>query len=258
MDVLQTTSTEDFNSAFDYKKQRAQNTLVAGSIKPKYDIESVLEAAVSLYTTMMQDGTWLGKDHKAKEIALKASIDANDSGRGRGKGPCFNCGSTDHQIANCPKPPNLAEQERRKAEQKAIWKQNRANRRANQGRGQGRGRGGRGRGGGRGGGGRGTPGRGDPTGKFCPPAPYENNLRNISIRGQIVPYKWDDIQRRWNPVAVAQAQPAPVSASDVTVHTSNTTSAGSTATAPQQRAHIANLQQQLNSTFTNLLHSVQD
>ena len=174
MDVLQTSSTEQFNAAFDYRAQRATTKLMSSTIKANYSIESILDAATDLYNQMIQDGTWLGKDHKAKEVAFKAQMDVNQSSR-NAKGPCFNCGG-EHMMKDCQKPNNPEFQKQMKKKVHAEWRKNRAGRGGGRGGGTGspnpgRGQGGRGSGDGTGG------GSSDPKGKFCPPAPFENNRR---------------------------------------------------------------------------------
>ena len=230
-----------------------------------------MDAAVELYNSMIQDGTWLGKNHKAKEAVFKAaSIDASD---GRKPGPCFNCGSTDHQIKDCPKPENLEKQKQMKKKWREEWRNNRGAGRGGRGRG-GRGseggRGGRGRGGGRTqGGGRGgntNAGGSTPTGKFCPPAQYENGIRYINLRGcGHVPHQWNEETRRWNPMANTAQQTQASSGAERSAGNQQTqTSASQPGTqtqgqgAAQTHANIANLQQQLNHTFSAMLNSVQE
>ena len=71
MDVLATTSTDTFNQAFDYKRQRAAARLSnAAPLNPS--IDNILDAAINLYNDAIQDDTWLGVDLKAKETAFHA------------------------------------------------------------------------------------------------------------------------------------------------------------------------------------------
>ena len=201
MDVLATTSTNTFNQAFDCERQRAAARLSNAALL-NLSIDNILDAAIDLYNDAIQDDAWLGVDNKAKETAFHAAggarIDTNQRNSTHQREiTCFNCGGK-HKVQECSLPLNQAKIDENACKTRAEWGRNR------QGRG-GRGHGGRGRGRGRGGrGGRGTPGRGgrgeNPSGKFCPPAAYENNRRTIQIHGgQMVPHNWDANTSRWIP-----------------------------------------------------------
>ncbi len=86
------------------------------------------------------------------------------------------------------------------------------------------------------------------------------------ISGVPTPYLWDAATRRWNPMAqAAVAAPPPIvhaqvvpatSVSGVTTTTGTGTAATSVTGAAETRASIANMQQQLQQTFTNLLNNI--
>jgi hypothetical protein len=244
MDALATTSTPTFNEAFDYRKLRA-TTRLSGGGKTNYNVDQILEAALELYNEMMQDDSWLGVKSKAKETAFTAVKKAKNgkteaalvstSADGAPR-KCFNCGG-DHMLPQCKKP---LDQERIKANKKKSFE---ARGTGGGGRGRGAGRGGRDGGRGRGAG-RGTV-NGEKTFKWAPPASHENNRRFITIEGTATLHKYNKEARRW------EKDGSGGSVSTMTAATTNTS--GSATTAANNRAALANLQQQLQQTFANLL-----
>jgi hypothetical protein len=92
MDVLQTTSTEEFNSAIDYCCLCAANHLTKGvPFDPLFD--KILDAAIDLYGQMIHDNSWLGSKDKAKETAFPTKINVLEKGTPAKQGPtCWNCG----------------------------------------------------------------------------------------------------------------------------------------------------------------------
>ena len=260
MDVLQTSSTESFNKCFDYRTHEAMTHLQSSNTYIK-DVDKILMAAEHQYSSCLLDGSWAGKDHKANEMAFPAQIKVGQGAKNPA-GPCFNCGSEDHLMKNCPKPENKEHQEMMRKQVHPLWNKNRKKK---------AGRGGGGRGGGRGGRGRGR-GRGEPrsrrsvatTGPFRPPEASENNRRTIMIRGVATQHSWDPARNWWDPVAtvaevpttgtILQAQVVPTAIPPSGA--SSVASEGSTSSAAQTRAQIANMQQSLQTTFANLLASI--
>ena len=260
MDVLQTTSTETFNAAFDYKTMRATRRLTSGGTPINPSVEEILKIAVDLYHDMESDNSWLGKNHKAKEIAMPAKIDVSQgNGKQKRKGKCFNCGEEGHMLKDCKKPENLEMQAKLRKEQRAEWK---ANKRTGNG-----GRGGGGRGGGRGGGGRGRGegGRGSGRGgggtnKWCPPASHENGRRLINVRGTLIPHKYNAETKRWDAERASGLVANGGGGGTVPTHIPGTPptqgSASELSPTPSQahvRAHIANLQREMQQSFSELL-----
>ena len=109
MDVLQTTSTPVFNSAFDYKAICATGCLT-GNVQIMKDIDTILATATSLYNELFQGNDWLGKENKANETAFQAEIDPSDGQYvpAPTKRKCFNCDGDDHFTRDCPEPRNEA------------------------------------------------------------------------------------------------------------------------------------------------------
>jgi hypothetical protein len=273
MDVLQTTSTKEFNLAFDYQKLRAANRLTKGvPFDPSFD--EILDAAIDLYGQMIRDNSWLGSKHKARETAFLAQINAADK-----RNPtktvaptCWNCGKIGNRLNKCRAPPNPERQERMRQEFRANRSHgsntvsNSPTSNANSSSGGGRGRG-RGRGSGRGGrmngrGGRGNSGRnqeqaGNDIDKYCPPAPFENNRRHIRVNGRYILHTWNSGQNKWNPtvnIAAATGSPAPTP----NAPTQGTPNLTTNTNAAQHRVNIANLQQQVNNIFANMLTNAQE
>ena len=236
MDVLQTTSTEDFNVAFDYQRQRAMFKLtLTSTVTPT--IEDIFQTAIDLYTDMLASGKWEGKAHVAKESVFTTKINVDQGAHVKSKRKCFNCGSEDHMSNNCPKPKD----EEKIKTNRAKFLENKAAR----GGGRGGGRGGRG------GGGRG--GRGNNTRKplkWSPPTSSETDgTRMIEVKGQLHKHKYNTTTKRWDRVSKPTANPSVTTTTTTT--TPNTTPDDAT-----RRAALANMQQQLmqmNNTFTAFL-----
>jgi hypothetical protein len=92
--------------------------------------------------------------------------------------------------------------------------------------------------------------------KWCPPAPHENNRRHISKNGQCVPHQWNARIHRWFPVAnVAESRPVSNPPSTVTEDASRSSNSS---IASQQRVNIANMQQQMNNAFANMLQNARN
>ena len=287
MDVLQTTSTPKFNDAFDYTSHRARNILWNPTPVATPAVEDILLKATDLYTQMLNDNTWLGSNHKAKETAL-----VNQGGNGtNNQRRCFNCGATDHSNKDCTKPDNpdmQKEMKRQFKQSKQQWNTNRCTNNNNSGRGRGggsnggrgtsnnnqnnnqQGRGGRGGQGGRdrgrGSGGQGRGGRGgnggrgaSNTSRFCPPAPYENNRRTIQLGQDLVPHRWNSTTNRWDReqqanLATQQQNQGGAGASQQQQQQQPQTGTNAATT----RANLANLQQHVNSTFATMLSSINE
>jgi hypothetical protein len=121
MDVLQTTSTEEFNAAFNYRRLRAANRLMKNNpFAPTFD--EILDAAIDLYNQMVRDNSWLGSKHKAKETAFNAKINPHQSRtETKKKITCWNCGIQGHTMEECRKPSNPEKQ----AQLREAWSNSR-------------------------------------------------------------------------------------------------------------------------------------
>ena len=263
LSILQKSSTPDFNKAFELNSLKAQTSLVEGAggkLRINTDVETILTTAVQLYKTHLQQGEWLGKDHRAQEAAFP-SIQTKQPTRSTQPIRCFNCGRDGHGVNDCDKP---RDEDRIKKAKEKYQQAKKAAKEAASGRGNGSG-GGRGRGGG--GRGRGRGGRGTPNPKWGPPLDHENNKRFIKVQGgHIVPHTYNPQTRRWIADHAFTASDAP-STGAASTSTLNTNTVSSTAATPTQsnrtadqqaaanRTRIANLQQQVNSTFTELLRN---
>jgi len=254
MDVLQTSSTEVFNEAFDYKRQRAIRRL-ENNPRVNPTVEAILGTAIELYTEMITDGTWLGAGSKAKESIFQATkIDATQGSKATTTTlKCWNCGGN-HNLKACKLPKNQAKIDAAKKKFMEWKKKN---------------------------------GKGKGTGnnsnshksasdarklfnkKWCPPADYENNRRMIRVKDGVLPFQYDAETKRWNQVNLVMPSPTPTRTPTQTptqgimqaTTTGNRVSFADSDDAQNQeavrRAKIANMQkallQQVNSTFTSML-----
>ena len=113
-------------------------------LKAKLDYASVLKYAIKEYNDLLKDKKWppalspsdsststlAGLHHAAtSEVLTKDSVLAliqkavwaNKGWKGGKGGPCFRCGSTDHQIRDCPEKSNKSDSNNNKSGQK-NWK----------------------------------------------------------------------------------------------------------------------------------------
>ena len=190
MDVMQTSSTEEFNSAFNYQRLRVSTKLIssASPLTMNPTLEEVLDAAVQTYKELLPVGKWLGVDNKAKETAFAAQINPKDGkGAAKPQSICWNCGQSGHNFPQCKAPKNEANIKKNRD----AFNANKGSRRHNQ-------RGGRG-------GGSGNPRNNNsdsqPTvsnrEKWKPPQPWENNKRFITVKKGTIPHTWNPANKRW-------------------------------------------------------------
>ena len=136
-----------------------QNADKLSSKKNSLSTDDILEKAEKEYTDLVGRNEWTAKSSKINQEST--FVVENDRAKGT---MCYNCGSLDHLLKECPLPFNQDAINARKA----ILSSNSTGR-GEGGRGRGRGRGGRGRGGrGRSSGGRGK-GKGPKDPKKVPP-----------------------------------------------------------------------------------------
>eukprot|EP00980_Cylindrotheca_fusiformis_P004420 scaffold945_cov82-Cylindrotheca_fusiformis.AAC.5 len=113
-DLFQTSSDKRFNEVF---HARAVNAYVESLTKGDSAYgppETILNLASKVYQNCYssQEG-WTGQFHKVNETGFSASNNKTPQKRG-----CFNCGSTEHSLQDCPIPKNP---ERIKQNKKSFW-----------------------------------------------------------------------------------------------------------------------------------------
>ena len=107
--VFQTTSVSEFNAAFaEEDRQVRRQADKFGGIPRWPTITTITNLATSMYARLKNKGDWIAD----KKTATKAYQSSTGSPNSRPSGPsssqsnreCWNCGSKDHLLPDCPKP----------------------------------------------------------------------------------------------------------------------------------------------------------
>lgn len=116
LEVFQTTSVPEFNSVFQREQQivRTEADKVGGL--PKWPtIQQLTSLATNTYSRLKHSNAWDVPDAaKAKALVSSSSDPTPQSSKPRPKYKCFNCGSEDHLLSDCPKPKDQAKIESNK------------------------------------------------------------------------------------------------------------------------------------------------
>eukprot|EP00980_Cylindrotheca_fusiformis_P025111 scaffold13096_cov71-Cylindrotheca_fusiformis.AAC.1 len=113
-DLFQTSSDKRFNEVFHARAVNAYVESLSKGDSAYGTPETILNLASKVYQNCYSSSEgWTGQFHKVNETGFSASNDKTPPKRG-----CFNCGSTEHSLENCPVPQNA---ERIKKNKKAFW-----------------------------------------------------------------------------------------------------------------------------------------
>jgi uncharacterized membrane protein YgcG len=179
--LFQTSSDTRFNEVFHSEEITGYKRSLTEGDKAYGSYESILNLALEVYTSILSSPEgWTGLYHKANETGFSAV--ANNP-------RCFNCGSQDHTLKQCPEP---KDELRIKKNKKAFWDARDAST-GGRGGGRGRGRGGRGNGRGRG------RGRGNGGRSSWPSPPTDRDKNTAQINGKWHYYHFN--ARKWLPCA---------------------------------------------------------
>lgn len=110
--VYQTSTIDPFNRVFRDEKELLLREADKRGITPRWpDFRSVNSLATATYARLKADGQWdVPEDTKKKSsggyvAGAPGHSKPKPTGPGpRGSGKCFNCGSRDHYLPDCPKP----------------------------------------------------------------------------------------------------------------------------------------------------------
>ena len=127
--ILQTTSTGKFNEIFEQIQLNAEVKAVGGANPIYPPVQELVDKAEAEYRRLVSKSAWLGinvqgQAHESAFSAGGSSDSGGQGGRGRGRGrggrgrgrgrgrgsggsskpepQCFNCGSKDHMLSDCP------------------------------------------------------------------------------------------------------------------------------------------------------------
>jgi hypothetical protein len=131
--ALQTSSNHAFNRAFATEELDIQHKADKENRAPEWpDVEEILNLATNMYNRMSGSNTWLtSRDHRRRALTTSTSMKDGRSTR-RHNGPsnsgyrrhCWNCGSPDHELADCPSPKDEAKIEKARQDYFKFKRQN--------------------------------------------------------------------------------------------------------------------------------------
>jgi hypothetical protein len=129
--ALQTTSNHSFNRAFELEESNVQHTADKENRKPVWpDIEKVLNMATNIYNRLTGSNKWLtSRDHRRRAyVAGPGGARSNGHPNGRQqqgyRRRCWNCGSQDHELPDCPSPKDEAKIEKARQDYLKFKRQN--------------------------------------------------------------------------------------------------------------------------------------
>lgn len=266
--ILQTTSVPAFNAQFDniaVKRASEQAdvriALDAGQAAPALiysntltTVEKLLHLASTFYDRYTREGLW--QIHvKSKAVAedpeRMVAVPATTNRSALLTSTCFNCGSPDHTVPDCPTPHDSTRIDANKSKYMEEKRRLKAERRPGQGSG------GRGNGSSTGGGRGGQGTNANQTDKWRPPSEGGDTQRFIHTRTLgSQPYKWNPQTQRWdimvsipasnhgaNSGSSANTTSAPPAETEAVLNTYGSSDSGDDASA--LRAQLAEMQRQI-------------